>query len=487
MATLLSSVGAELAGAEPPANSRPVSSATGGPAIATAPSIGVPLGFILFGLACLAGAVVMIILRPAILSTYHYNQHVVAATHLALLGWIGSVVFGALYQLVPVALETHLFSRRLAVVHLAFHVVGSLGMVWSFWHWNLKHVGHWGSAFAFGVVLLFVNLAWTMVRSRRWNPVSAGVASAVLWLSLTVLAGLALAAAKCSYESIGEMSPGNPLAITLRGLEVVAAVVARFDQMSLMHSHAHLGALGCFVLLIATISFKLPPMFLLSEVRSERRAGWVVGLLNVGLLGLVITMSTRSSWKLLFTGVILAGLMTYGVELKAILRARRRRVLDWPLKMFLWSLAILVPIALLAAVLSWPGLPLTVFTGQLENLYGFLAVFGLISTAILGMLFKILPFLVWHASYSPHIGRSRVPNLADMYSDRWVHVGGAVYLAGLVIVSAGIILSNAATVRWGGLGMAVAVSVHLGNYARIVSHRLRPRLQPTGATPARAR
>ena len=58
----------------------------------------------------------------------------------------------------------------------------------------------------------------------------------------------------------------------------------------------------------------------------------------------------------------------------------------------------LVPIAGLAAVLSWPGLPLTAFTGQLENLYGFLAVFGLISTAVLGMLFKILPFLVWYAT-----------------------------------------------------------------------------------------
>ncbi len=452
--------------------------ATVGPSTANAPSIGVPLSFILFGLACLAGAVGFLIARPTILSTYHYNQYVVAAAHLALLGWIASVVFGALYQLVPVALETKLYSERLAFAHLALQVVAVPGMVWSFWHWNLKHVGHWGSAFALGVGLLFFNVALTILRSRKWNPISVGIGSAISWLMLTVIAGLALAAAKCSYESIERLSGGNPLAITLRGLEAVSAVVARFDQMSLMHSHAHLGVLGCFVLLIVTLSFKLLPMFLLSEVQNERRIWWVIGLLNAGLLGLVITMATRSAWKLLFTGIIMAALLVYAFELYAILRARKRSALDSPLRLFLWGLAALVPMAGLAAVLSWPGLPLTAFTGQLENLYGFLAVFGLISTALFGMLFKILPFLVWYGTYSVHLGRARVPALAEMYSSRLVQAGGATYLLALIVIIMGILLSSAGAVRWGGVALGAAVALHGVNFALILRHRIRPRLQP---------
>ena len=78
----------------------------------------------------------------------------------------------------------------------------------------------------------------------------------------------------------------------------------------------------------------------------------------------------RSPWKLLFALMIIAGLAFYGIEMRAILRARKRRVLDWGLKYFLTAISLLGLLSLLALVLSWPGLPLTPFTGQLENLYG---------------------------------------------------------------------------------------------------------------------
>ncbi|MCU0771042.1 MAG: hypothetical protein MUE94_04615 [Verrucomicrobia bacterium] len=454
--------------------------------IATAPSIRLPLGFILCGLVCLPGVIALLIARPTILSTYHYNQHVIAATHLALLGWIGSVVFGVLYQLVPVALETRLASQRLAFVHLLCHAVAVPGMVWSFWHWNLKQVGHWGSIFALGVTLLLLNVGWTAIRSRRWNPVSAGMGSALGWLLAAAMAGLALAASKCSYESLERLSAGNPLAMTLRGLEAVSTFVARFDQMSAMHTHAHLGVLGGFVLLTVTLSLKLLPMFLLSEVQSPRRAWWVIGLLNAGLLGLAVTMATRSPWKLVFAGLLTTALLLHALELRALLRARKRRLLDGPLRMFLSGLTVTVPLAGLAGVLSWPGLPLTVVTGQLENLYGFLAVFGLISTAILGMLFKILSFLVWYGTYSPHLGRTRVPNLADMYSEHRLRAGAMVYALALTLVCAGILLSSTGTVRWGGIAMAAAVALHLSNYGLILGHRLRPRWQPVAARPGQS-
>jgi hypothetical protein len=259
-------------------------------------------------------------------------------------------------------------------------------------------------------------------------------------------------------------------------LEWVAAWVGRFDQMSLMHTHAHLGVLGGFVLLLVTFSFKLLPMFLLSEVQSERRVWWSLGLINGSLLGLSISMALRSPWKLFFAGTMLVALGIYGLEVRAIFMGRKRRVLDPPLRMFLCGLMLLIPTGVLAGILSWPGLALTAFTGQLENLYGFLAVFGLITTVLLGMLFKILPFLVWYGTYSPHLGRAKVPALGEMYSSRLIRVGGVFHALALVTVSAGILLANAAVVRWGALLLAVAVILHGLNYALILSHRVRPQL-----------
>ena len=70
----------------------------------------------LLGLTALAIGGGSLIASPPLLATYHYSPAAVAATHLFVLGWICSIVMGAMYQLVPVALETKLYSERLARV-----------------------------------------------------------------------------------------------------------------------------------------------------------------------------------------------------------------------------------------------------------------------------------------------------------------------------------------------------------------------------------
>src|ERR1044071_2086907 len=166
-----------------------------------APSTLLPLTFMLIGLVALCAGVGALVARPDILSTYHYNQYVIAVTHLFALGWLCSIVMGAMYQLVPVALETKLYSERLAKWQFVFHVVGFTGMVWMFWTWNLKQVGHFGSVMAVGVGLFVYNLARTLRRVPKWNVTAAAITAAVGWITFTILVGLAIAAAKCSYES----------------------------------------------------------------------------------------------------------------------------------------------------------------------------------------------------------------------------------------------------------------------------------------------
>ncbi len=451
-----------------------------------APSVTLPLRFMVTGLLALVTGVGCLLLRPDLLATYHYNQHIIAVTHLFVLGWICTIVMGAMYQLVPVALEAKLHSEKLAAWQYVFHAVGFIGMVWMFWTWNLKHVGHFGTVLAVGVGLFVYNVARTLLRVPRWNLIATAVASAIGWLLLTVLVGLTIAVGKSTYEVAEGMAPANPMRVLLQGLNLLAAFTARFDAIGAMHAHAHLGVLGLFVTLIVGVSYKLVPMFALSEIQNPRRARASIVLLNAGLVGSFITILLRSPLKPVFALIGVAALAVYGLEIIAIVRARKRRALDWGLKYFLTALGLLTPVSILALVLSWPALPLTQLTGQLENVYGFLALLGVVSFAIIGMFYKIVPFLVWYGSYSRQIGLKKVPSLANLYSPRLQNVGYWTWLAGLGSTSVAIVLQSQAGVRGGVALLAVSLAVLAVNVATILSHLTHPRIEPLGLRPAAA-
>lgn len=426
-----------------------------------APSVSLPLRFVLTGMLALFTGVIGLVARPDILATYHYNQYVIALTHLFTLGWITSVIMGAMYQLVPVALETRLYSERLARWQFGLHVVGLVGMVSMFWVCNPQQVGHFGSIMGLGILLFVYNLGRTLRQGPRRNVIATAIAAGLFWLLLTMVAGLYLAAAKC-----WAFSPFAPLAQ--------------------MHAHAHLGVVGFFVMMIVGVSFKLVPMFGLSEVQNAPRAAWSIGLLNAGLAGLFVTILIGSPWKLAFALVVIGGLAVYGWELIAILRARKRRHLDWGLRYFLTAVLMLAPLSVIGVVLAWPGLPATAFTTQLENVYGFLALIGLVTLAILGMLYKIVPFLVWYHRYSPEIGLRKVPALADLYSAPLQAAGFWLYLAGLFAASVSTALANQAAVRCSCVLLAGSLLLFAVNMGKILSHLVRPQIQPLGRRAASA-
>lgn len=458
-----------------------------GPVTAFAPSVTLPLRFVVTGVLALLGGVGLVMARPDILAAYHYNQYTIAAAHLWVLGFLGSVAMGAMYQLVPVALETRLHSERLAAWHYLLHLVGAAGMVWMFWRWDLKQVGHFGSALAAGVALFGYNLARTLRTVPRWNVVACGIAAALLWLGLTVLAGLALAAAKCTYDSLETLPPGHLLRPALIALQATAAWLGRFDPLALLHAHAHLGGVGFFLMLIVAVSFKLLPMFALSDLQSPRRAATTLGLLNLGLVALVLAMVSRSRFQGPAAGLLGVSLVLYGLELRAILRARRRRVLDWGLRHFLIALGLLVPTAGLGLGLAWPGWPATRLTTQLETVYGWLGLVGVISLTVLGFLYKIVPFQVWYHAYARHVGRCPVPALADLYSERLQRLSLGLVLVGVLGVVPAVALASPGGVRAAALVLGCGVLAFVINLGLMLRHWARPRLQPlTPAQPAPA-
>jgi hypothetical protein len=455
----------------------PKGSASQGPPNATpnAPSVTLPLRFLITGLLALAAGICLLVLRPDVLTTYHYNQYVISITHVFVLGWIATVVMGAMYQLVPVALESRLYSERLAAIHFVLHVVGVGGMVWMFWTWNMKQVGHFGSVFGAGVLLFIYNLGRTLLRVPRFNVIAAAVASTLFWLGCTVLVGLTIAAGKCSYESVAEGRADGWFNSLLLGMAGLGTFVARFDAIAAIHAHAHLGVVGIFVILIVGVSYRLLPMFTLSELQSVRRAVVSLALLNLGLALCFPGILLRSPWKPFAAAILAAGLVVYAIEIRAILRARKRRTLDWGVSYFITAISGLAPVVLLGWVLSWPKLPLTAFTGQLETAYGLLALLGVVSFAIIGMLYKIVPFVVWYSCYSQQIGRGKVPALADLYSHGLQAHGYWTFLSGLAFTTAGTVLANAPAVRIGCVTLGASILLLLINIGLMFSHFARSR------------
>ena len=120
---------------------------------------------------------------------------------------------------------------------------------------------------------------------------------------------------------------------------------------------------------------------------------------------------------------------------------------------------------------------MTAFTMQLESVYGLLALAGLVGLAILGMLYKIVPFLVWFHSYSHHIGRAKVPALADMYSVPLQIAGYWSFLTGLAVLCAATAWSHAIGIRCGGGLLALSLGLFAVNMGKILSHFVRPKIQ----------
>jgi hypothetical protein len=414
----------------------------------------IPLRFVLAGIVALATGLAGIAFHPDLLLQYHYSPQIIAFTHWIVIGFIATMVMGASYQLAPVALETTLHSEKLARLHFWLHIIGFPGMVWTFWIWNPKQLGHFGSAFGLGVLLWAYNLFRTLRRVPRWNPVAFGLASACGWLVITMLAGLYLASAKCWPK------------------------ISLFGPIAQMHAHAHLGLLGCFIIVIAGVSYRLIPMFAMTEVQSTRRAWWSLILLNLAVVGIVVTVALESSWRPAASALGLAGVTLYLIEVRAMLAERRRASLDWGLKMFVTAVALLLPAALLGFALGFPGFSANEFTGRLETVYGLLGIFGVIVPAILGMLYKIVPFLVWFHTYRGTLGRTKAPALTEMYHHGLQKIGYWSYFGGL----AGTILGVASgrqlltTVAWAVI--AASMSTFLVNLVLIGRHWFRAQAPP---------
>jgi hypothetical protein len=292
----------------------------------------------------------------------------------------------------------------------------------------------------------------------RWSFTARLVAIALVGLALTALFGLLLGA-----DRIWKFLPA-----------------AFFPTL---HAHFHLALLGWIAPMVIGVAARVYPMFLLAPEPD----GWVGRVqlwgLAVGVPAVVLGLLAAPS--LLRPGAVMvaAAVAGHAAWVVGIVRSRKRPALDWGLRFALTGTAFLAP-----ATLMGLGFAFDLLSGPRAGLaYAVLVLGGWISLTIVGMMLKIVPFLVWYRVYAPRAGRAPVPTLAQL---SWPRAEGLAYalLGGGIPVLA--IAAGAGDPVWiGAAGGLVALgALSFGAALVRILHYLAPRsMRCAGATPLGAR
>lgn len=412
---------------------------------APSPAVVVP-HFVFGGLTWLVAAGLIALFPDAFIGHY-FNPKLLALTHLLALGWITMVIFGALYQLIPVVMEVKLFSERMAVAAFALLGAGAVLLAMAFWHFQLGHLFTISLALVIPAVLLFaVNVMITGSRSKKSSIERDLILTAVVWLVFTVLAGATLA------------------------LNLVEAFLDT-PHLELLKLHAHAGLAGWFIQLIMGVASKLLPMFMVSHDLSARKLQWAYYSLNAGLVAGVFSLGLE--WR---PGALagLAGVLGgVGFFLSYLLEAYRKRVKK-ELDIGMRQSALAFLFWLLPLLLALLYLRPEAFTMPVAIAYGSALFLGFFTSLIMGQTYKTLPFIVWLKVYRGRVGKGKTPLPRDLYSERAAHIQFWLFLAGFLALMAGILLQHTGVITAAGIALFAATACYNYNIFKIVWHKPKP-------------
>ena len=368
------------------------------------------------------------------------DPRVFALTHLAVLGWITMTMFGAIYQLFPVALGGAIRSPRLGRWNYWVLAAGIAGFVPSFYLDWRPGVALFGSLTVGGILHFAIQLLRSYPTVTDWHPMAFYVLAALVWLVATISFGFVYAL----NWHFGWFDVGDPM----------------------LAAHVQMGLAGWLGLTLMGVSYKLTELFALAHGHGRRLTFANLALWNLGLLGLVLSLLFQPGTPLVpaFAGLLAISALLHVLDLGLLLLTRRRRKLT----VEQWHM-----FASLASLLIAAGLGLALASGHVPGrgwvvAYGYAVLAGWCGFAIVGKSYKILPFLTWLHQYSGVAGARPVPLLSDLVDQRLAWASFALLLAGFAGVLAGLLLADAVLARAAGWIYTAGALLFALNAARLV-------------------
>ncbi|WNS73976.1 hypothetical protein RRV45_13725 [Bacillus sp. DTU_2020_1000418_1_SI_GHA_SEK_038] len=352
-------------------------------------NIKLPFSFILVSIIAIIGSQILLLFHGDYMISGQFRvPGIWSAAHLFLLGWALMIAMGAMYQLVPVAFLTPIWSEKFGFIQFGVYVIG----VFSFAHFLFYEPQKAlvpGIITLIGILMFLFQMFMTLRKQAKPNILTLYVGTALICLLITIILGITM---------LFSMKTG----------------FAGHYYQAIFKSHLLLGMTGWFTLLIFGFSYKMVPMFSLSHGFTMKLANYVYPVYTIGLAAAAISFFIES--KALLTAALFflfAGFIIFMYHISNILKKRVKKKLDYS---FIFALIAIISGGIIHLAAFITGL-LGVFhkaAGPLLFLYMFLW----IAFSIIGYLYKIVPFLWWTAKYSKEIGKKDVPALKDMINDR---------------------------------------------------------------------
>jgi hypothetical protein len=358
--------------------------------------IRLPIQYILTGLVFFIISQIVILKGFASLANESaQSPDIWGATHLLLLGFAVMVAMGAMYQLVPVAMQSEIYSLKLGYLHYYTFVIGVLGMGISFIEFSTLYLLI-SAIITAGSILIFQLNMWLTIKDAKMSEIKISVITSLVYFILTISLGIWLA------------------------IDLFDPHLLEWHQ-KLLKLHILFGIIGWFTFLILGFSMKLLPMFTLSHGYESKLTFRAIYFVNAGivLIALSILLEITTLFWLGFLTIII-GISFFCLQVRIILKKRLKKKLDLGVYVAIAAFPLAGIGAILLAILSFFVKGEVSFTAVIY----FLAM-GWIALSILGYLFKIIPFLWWTYKYSNTIGKGKVPALKEMTSEKrgkWIMI-----------------------------------------------------------------
>ena len=332
-----------------------------------------------------------------------------AMVHLLTIGWLTLLMFGALFQFVPVITSRKLSSQTLPLVTLigvegglALMVGGFCALGRSAWAGPLLPMGGGVviAALVVGGATLLVPLATKRPMAKRPMALSARfVLAGLAFLLLTVLLGLSFALALTVPATGPVLAPLLADGVAYHALAgfggwfTLTAIGVSYELLPMFMLAPHeRGAIGAAVLWIGAGGFLAA--FAAGLAAAVWPAGWIAGLEQVGRLAIVLAL-----------GLYLA-------DVVRMYRGRRRRQIELHNRAAIGAF-----IALGLAVLLAIGAVATDRLADLAPSLVLLLLLGWLSGLGLTQLYKVVAFLSWLSRFGGQLGRGPVPRVQDLVNE----------------------------------------------------------------------
>ncbi len=344
---------------------------------------------------CFLLLTVMMLFSVKAFTGHYFHPQILAITHMAALGWGTMIIFGASYQLIPVVLETELYSEKLAWISFALFAPGMIALVYSFWVFAPGIHMQCGAILLFIAIILFtINVYLTAKKKKQQTIQEDFIFSACLFLCFAAALGAAL-------------------------VFNFTIPIFQQDQLHFLKIHAHLGIVGWFLLMTIGVSSKLVPMFLVTGYQNTKLLSYsyylIAGALLLFIIDAYLSGITYRTYIIMIIG--LSGICCYLLFIFKCFKSRMRKKIDLPMMSTFLSFILLATAILIIPFIIYYHLKGDTISVRYSLVYGILLFIGWITALIIGQTFKTLPFIVWVKHYEHLTGKVKTPMPADIFSN----------------------------------------------------------------------